>query len=311
MLRVSGLHKEFGNVVAVNNISFHVKRGVICGFIGPNGAGKTTTMRLVATLEMPNRGQVFVDGISIFEKPYQVRRMIGLMPDYFGSYPDMTVGDYVEFYARAYGVDSDVRSKRIDHVMDFTELSGLKDRMAEALSKGMRQKLNLARALVNDPKLLILDEPAAGLDPRARVELRFLIRKLADLGKTIFISSHILTELSEICDEMLIIEKGSLIKSGSIDGIKKELRKHTRIRVRLGNGEKVEDAKRLLVTLPKVESVSSSVNNVISFNHLDKEERATEILRALINGGIDVLEFKMEEDSMEDLFIKLTKGEVQ
>ena len=311
MLKVHDLRKEFKDVVAVNDTSFHVKEGAVCGFVGPNGAGKTTTMRLIATLGLPTHGEILVEGISIFEKPYEVRRIIGFMPDHFGVYPDMTVADYVEFYARAYGVDPGIRTKRIAHVMDFTELSKMDDKMVEALSKGMRQKLNLARALINDPKLLVLDEPAAGLDPRARVELRFLIRKLADVGKTVFISSHILTELSEICDEMLIIEKGTIIKGGTIDSIKNDVRKQTVVRVRLLSVDKVEEAKKLLATLPNVESISTTVKDEIIFHHIDGEESVPEILRALVNAGFDVIGFKVEEDSMEDLFMELTKGEVQ
>jgi len=311
MLQVHGLRKEFKDVVAVDDASFSVKEGAVCGFVGPNGAGKTTTMRLIATLGMPTRGEVYVEGVSIFEKPYQVRRKIGFMPDHFGVYPDMTVTDYVEFYARAYNVSPAVRASRIEHVMDFTELSKMGGKMVEALSKGMRQKLNLARALINDPRLLILDEPAAGLDPRARVELRYLIRKLADLGKTVFISSHILTELSEICDEMIIIEKGTIVKGGSIDSIKKDVRKQTVVRVRLLNGEKLDQAKKLLATLPNVESITTTVKGELTFHRIDGEETVPDVLKALVNAGFPVVEFRVEEETMEDLFMELTRGEVQ
>src|SRR5690606_23966230 len=217
MLEVYRLRKEFPNVVAVSDLSFEIERGKVCGFVGPNGAGKTTTMRMIATLDMPTRGEIRIDGSSIFDSPYAARRMIGFMPDHLGIYPDMTVTDYLEFYARAYEIESRERDRRVEEIKDFTELVKIEEKLVETLSKGMRQRLNLGRALLNDPKLLVMDEPAAGLDPRARVELKELIKQLAAIGKTLLISSHILSELGEMCDSMLVIERGELVVKGSLD----------------------------------------------------------------------------------------------
>src|SRR5579871_440084 len=214
------LHRFFGKLKAVNNVSFKALPGHVVGFIGPNGAGKTTSMRILATLDLPTAGDAFVEGYSVVDDPDSVRRILGFMPDSFGQYPNVNVVEYLDFYARAYGFKGAARRDAVERVMVFTELGKLADKPIDTLSKGLSQRLGLGRTLIHDPHVLVLDEPAAGLDPRARVELRELIHLLAvDLKKTVLISSHILTELSEICDSAAIIEAGRILACGTVDEI--------------------------------------------------------------------------------------------
>ncbi|MEX0886170.1 MAG: ABC transporter ATP-binding protein, partial [Phycisphaeraceae bacterium] len=210
-ISVTKLTRRFGQTVAVDDLSFRFGGGQIFGFVGPNGAGKTTTMRILATLDEPTTGDACIDDISVVEDPEQARRLIGFMPDSEPTHRDVTVHEYLDFFARAYGLRGARRSDTVERVESFTNLGGIREKALRALSKGMKQRVSLARALVHDPPLLVMDEPAAGLDPRARVELRELLKVLAEQGKAILISSHILTELAEICDGAVIIERGRLL----------------------------------------------------------------------------------------------------
>ncbi len=211
------LHRFFGKTRAVNDISFNVQRGHVFGYIGPNGAGKTTSMRILATLDLPSYGDAFVDGFSVVNDPEFVRRRLGFMPDSFGTYRDVNCYEYLDFFARAYGLVGRERTERLKFVLGFTGTDTMAEKPIRGLSKGMKQRLCLGRSLIHDPAVLILDEPAAGLDPRARIQLRRMIRDLADRGKTVLISSHILTELAEMCDTVGIIEQGQLLATGSVD----------------------------------------------------------------------------------------------
>ncbi|NNE91542.1 MAG: ABC transporter ATP-binding protein, partial [Verrucomicrobiales bacterium] len=219
-IEVRNLYRSFGNLKAVDGVSFTVEPGQVVGFVGANGAGKTTTMRIISTLDYPNRGIVKVGGIDVVQYPSKVRTKIGWMPDNFGTYSNMTVVEYLDFFARALGYTGPERQERVEDVMDFTDLTSLGDRLINKLSKGMGQRLCLGRALIHDPEVLILDEPAAGLDPKARVELKHLIRILAEEGKTVFISSHILSELGEMCDSLLFINNGRIIRHGTAESLK-------------------------------------------------------------------------------------------
>src|SRR5215475_2616257 len=210
------LHRVFEHTHAVNDVSFEVYAGEVFGYIGPNGAGKTTSMRILATLDEPTAGDAFVDGFSVVDDPDRVRRRLGFMPDYFGSYQNVNVLEYLDFFARAYGLAGRDRINAIGEVMEFTQLDTLAHKPIDRLSKGMKQRLCLGRTMIHDPSVLVLDEPAAGLDPRARIELREMIARLADVGKAILISSHILTELAEICHSVGIIEQGQLLAVGSV-----------------------------------------------------------------------------------------------
>ncbi|MGE9269949.1 MAG: ABC transporter ATP-binding protein, partial [Verrucomicrobiales bacterium] len=219
-IRVNSLYRYFGQLKAVNGISFEIPHGSVCGFVGANGAGKTTTMRILASLDYPTMGVAEICGINVVHHPEKVRRLIGWMPDHFGNYDHMTVLEYLDFYARAFGYSGDERRSRVQEVMEFTDLIPLADRFSNKLSKGMTQRLCLGRSLLHDPQVLIMDEPAAGLDPKARVELKHLIRVLADEGKTIFISSHILSELGEMCDSLLFVNAGRIVHHGDAESLK-------------------------------------------------------------------------------------------
>ena len=308
MLRVEGLSKTFGATLAVSDLSFHLAPGRICGFVGPNGAGKTTTMRIIATLEEPTSGEVQIDGISIFEDPYAIRRRMGFMPDHIGVYPSLTVRDTLEFYARAYEVDPAVRSKRIDQIMEFTGLAPMADQFAEKLSMGQGQRLNLGRALINDPKLMVMDEPAAGLDPRARIELRYLIKNLAEMGKTVFISSHILSELSEFCDHLLIIDHGRRVTFGSFEEIQRGLQQTFQIEIKLLDATQVEGLQRFLIERPGIEEIAPGQNATLTFTFMHEKEKIPELMREVMNAGFAVIEFKPHLMTMEDVFIHITEG---
>jgi ABC-2 type transport system ATP-binding protein len=309
MLQVEGLIKDFGPLRAVDNLSFQLDKGRICGFVGPNGAGKTTTMRIIATLDEATAGQVHVDGMSVFEHPYEVRRKIGFMPDHYGAYPSLTCEDYLEFYARAYELDRDTRRTRIAGIMEFTGLDRIAQKEVESLSKGMRQRLNLGRALINDPKLLVMDEPAAGLDPRARVEFRYLVRTLAERDKTVFISSHILTELAEICDYILIIDEGRDVVFGRFEDIRKELQEGTEITVRLLNTEELERLEMMLSERSDVSDIRADLNGMVTFGFHEELQQLPGLMREVLDQGFSVVEFKHGALSMEDIFMKITRGE--
>ena len=216
-----GLARQFGQVRAVNGVSFDVAAGQVVGLIGANGAGKTTLMRILATLDLPNSGTVHLGGVNVIDRPTVVRRRLGWMPDHVGVYRDTTVGDYLDFYARAHGFRDGELVRRLSDVIEFTELGALLDRPADALSKGQTQRLSLARTLLNDPEFLILDEPAAGLDPKARLEFKTLVRLLRARGKTLLISSHILSELGEMCDSLLFMDRGRMVHHGDTDSLRR------------------------------------------------------------------------------------------
>lgn len=219
LLEVSGLNKSFGPLKAVNNASFRIRQGQIVGLIGANGAGKTTVMRMLATLEMPDSGQILVNGIDVAGYPELVRPLIGWMPDYFYPYKNTSVREYLDFFARAYGIARERLLEAVDEVMDFTELTELQDQMINKLSKGQTQRLCLARTLISDAQLLILDEPAAGLDPKARIEFKNLVHLLKSRGKTLLISSHILSELGEMCDSLIFMDAGAIVHDGNMDDL--------------------------------------------------------------------------------------------
>jgi len=217
---VHNLHRTFGTLKAVDGVSFEIPHGSVCGFVGANGAGKTTAMRIIASLDHPTFGTAEVCGVNVVNHPAEARRILGWMPDHFGNYAHMTVLEYLDFYARALGFKGKERRARIDEVMEFTDLAPLAERFSNKLSKGMTQRLGLARTLLHDPQVLVMDEPAAGLDPKARVELKHLIRILASEGKTLFISSHILSELGEMCDSLLFIDKGRIVHHGDAESLR-------------------------------------------------------------------------------------------
>ena len=233
MIDIKKLTKTFGNLVAVGDLDLHIEVGDIFGFIGPNGAGKTTTMRILVTLLEPTHGSAFIDGLDVTRKGKEVRRRVGYMPDFMGVYDDLKVFEYLEFFAAAFGIEYSKRQGIVDGVLELTDLVSKRSAPVDSLSRGMQQRLGLARVLIHDPKVLILDEPASGLDPRARIEMRELLRELKRMGKTIMISSHILSELEEICDRVGIIEHGQLVFSGTMEEIQPRLGIQSKVRVKV------------------------------------------------------------------------------
>ncbi|MFH1268489.1 MAG: ABC transporter ATP-binding protein [Planctomycetota bacterium] len=309
MIELRGLHRYFGETKAVNDVSFEVRRGQVFGYIGPNGAGKTTSMRVLATLDLPTAGDAFIDGFSVLNDPDRVRHRLGFMPDYFGTYADVNVREYLDFFARAYRLRGAERTGAIRRVMEFTNLDVLAEKPTDGLSKGMKQRLCLGRALIHDPPVMVLDEPAAGLDPRARIEVREMIRQLANEGKAILISSHILTELAEICDVVGILEMGRLVAVGSVDEIQKQGQTaQSLVEVRLLDGT---------TTLPNWLAERSGVSHVrqdgqlVRFLHAGPVEAEADLLKAMIEAGFRVVSFGSRNKSLEDVFMQVTKGLVQ
>ncbi|HEX8441644.1 ABC transporter ATP-binding protein [Archangium sp.] len=324
LLEVKGLRRDYGALRAVDDVSFELEAGTILGFIGPNGAGKSTTMRILATLDTPTAGQVTMDGHSLVDTPDKVRPLIGYMPDRYGTYDDVTVAEFLDFFARAYGLQGRARTRRVDSVMEFTGLRPLADKLTSALSKGMKQRVALGRTLLHDPKLLILDEPADGLDPRARIELRELLRALADQGKAVLISSHILTELAEICDTCAIIEQGRLLATGKVADILAQATgaAAAELVVRLFPGEEGEAAwtraERLLLEQPRVKQVAREGDTLrVRLEHENGasagswvDESAARLLAVLVGAGVPVCAFSHRERNLEDAFMHVTKGRV-
>lgn len=308
LLEVRSITKAFGSLRAVDEVSFTVGSGQICGFIGPNGAGKTTTMRICATLDLPDSGDVLVDGNSVLDEPRLARARLGFMPDSYGAYTNTTVVDYLDFFARAYGLRGRNRSKTIREVISFTGLAPIAGKLTTALSKGMKQRLCLAKTLLHDPAVMILDEPAAGLDPRARVELRELVKALAEMGKSVLVSSHILSELSEMCDAVAVIEAGRVQVTGTVKDVIKGLRPHTEIYLR--TLDDVDAAERRLLELPRVSAVRQDRNGIV-FDFAGTDVEQAELLEMLVRTGVRPTEFSSQQSSLEDVFLRLTEGKVQ
>jgi ABC-2 type transport system ATP-binding protein len=303
-----GLHRRFDRTHAVNDVSFEVYAGEVFGYIGPNGAGKTTSMRILATLDEPTAGDAFVDGFSVIEDPDRVRRRLGFMPDYFGTYTNVNVREYLDFFARAYGLAGRERLLAIDEVMEFTLLDTMATKSIDRLSKGMKQRLCLGRTMIHNPSVLVLDEPAAGLDPRARIELRAMIGRLAEAGKAVLISSHILTELAEICDRVGIIEQGRLVAVGSVAEISKQVQDCGVVRIRV-----LRDGERLAAWLSARDDILdlSTEGDLATFRHHGDRESEAALLRSIVEAGFPVVEFGARHQSLEDVFLHVTAGRVQ
>jgi ABC-2 type transport system ATP-binding protein len=307
-IELRNLHRMFDQTHAVNDVSFEVHAGEVFGYIGPNGAGKTTSMRILATLDEPSAGNAFVDGFSVVDDPDRVRRRLGFMPDYFGTYHNVNVFEYLDFFARSYGLFGRQRLSAIAEVMEFTKLDELAEKPIDGLSKGMKQRLCLGRTLIHNPSVLVLDEPAAGLDPRARIELREMIARLAAAGKAILISSHILTELAEICDLVGILEQGRLLAVGSVTEMSAGVQVQSSVRVRV-----LEDSDRLRVWLEQRDDIGDVRldGNLAVFNHAGGPESEAALLRAVVEAGFAVVEFGAKHKSLEDVFLHVTEGRVQ
>lgn len=308
MIELRRLHRYFGGTRAVEDVTFEVAQGTVFGYIGPNGAGKTTSMRILATLDLPTYGDAMVDGFSVINDPDRVRRRLGFMPDSFGTYPNVNCAEYLDFFARAYGLAGDDRRRALRYTMGFTGLDKLAEKPIRGLSKGMKQRLCLGRAMIHDPSVLILDEPAAGLDPRARIELREMIRELAVRGKTVLVSSHILTELAEMCDRVGIIEQGRLLAVGTVEEIQRGFTPKSEVRVRvLGGGGPLVT---WLALRSDVEDPSLD-GELVRFSHQGGREAQADFLKELVLAGFRIAEFGSQQKSLEDVFMHVTRGIVQ
>jgi ABC-2 type transport system ATP-binding protein len=312
IIETQGLVKRYGKLTAVDDLSVQVVRGSIYGFVGPNGAGKTTTMRILTTLITPTAGKAYVGGYSVTEYPREVRRAIGYMPDFFGVYDDMKVWEYLDFFAACYEIPERERPKLIDDLLALVDLTHRRDDMVEDLSRGMKQRLSLARTLAHDPDVLILDEPASGLDPRARIEIRELLVEMAQMGKTIFFSSHILADVAEICTHLGIIESGQMVAQGTVEEIRRKLMPTRQITITLLN--KVDEAKQILAQIKGVADIRDLSDDQgrkrIRIDFDGNDDGVSALLPALTGQGIPVVNFSEETRDLETVFMRATKGVV-
>jgi ABC-2 type transport system ATP-binding protein len=310
-MRVNVVHlrKYYGRTRAVDDISFSFASGQIFGFVGPNGAGKSTTMRILATLDEPTAGDALVDGVSVVEDPEKARRLIGYVPDSLPTHRDLSVHDYLDFFARAYALHGRHRAQVIERIEEFTNLTGIRDKRLVALSKGMKQRVSVARALLHDPPVLVMDEPAASLDPRARIELRELLKLLSWQGKAILISSHILTELSEICTGAVIIERGRILRAGTMEQILRHDAPRRTVIIRIM--ERHEELHKRLLETPNIEAARVLVDNSIEADLNGAEDACCDLLAGLVRDGFRVAEFRQRRADLEEVFMNVTRGEVQ
>ena len=308
MIECRDLTKKYNELFAVDRLTLRLEQGDVYGFIGPNGSGKTTTMRMLATLLNPSWGEATVCGYSIYTGAKQIRRLIGYMPDFFGVYDDMKVTEYLEFFAAAYRIDGPARRRRVEQVLDYVDLGYKRDALVTSLSRGMTQRLGLARTLLHDPQVLLLDEPASGLDPRARIEMRELIKRLRRENKTIMVSSHILPELADICNKIGIIERGKLIWNGTVEAAIQAVRGKSVFTVAVLQDRNAEAAERLRL-FPEVESVTPDPKtHALDVRLKDGYEDGSFIPERLLQAGFRLRLFKEKEINIEDVFMRITKG---
>jgi len=305
MIETNDLTKMYGELYALNRLNLTLHQGDVYGFIGPNGAGKTTTMRILATLLNPSWGEATVCGYSIYTGSKEIRRVIGYMPDFFGVYDDMKVIEYLEFFAAAYRIKGPARRKICEEVLELVDLTYKRDALVTSLSRGMTQRLGLARTLLHDPQVLLLDEPASGLDPRARIEMRALLKELRSMGKTILVSSHILPELADICNKIGIIEQGQLFVNGEVTDVMKQVRSD--IVLNIAVADRQTDAANLLESQPEVESVHDK-NGVLVVKLNEGVNQYGFLASRLVHQGYDLTLFKEDEINLETAFMHLTKG---
>lgn len=307
MIETIGLTKKYGSLYALQDLNLTVEDGTVFGFVGANGAGKSTTFSILATLLQPTAGDAFVNGLSVTKNAHEVRKQIGYMPDFFGVYDQLKADEYLDFYGASYGLKPRDREKLIPQLLELVNLSHKRYEYVDLLSRGMKQRLCLARALIHDPNILILDEPASGLDPRARVEMREILRELKSMGKTILISSHILPELAEMCDSIGVIDTGRLIAQGSVSEIQAQLQSEKVMRVKVAGPVSVVSA--FFENDPFVSQiVEKPENNLIEFLYRGSEEEQMVLLRKAMAAQLPILSFAEEETDLEDVFMAITKG---
>ncbi len=317
IIETRGLTKRYGRLTAVEELDLTVEEGVVFGFIGPNGAGKTTTMRILVTLLRPTAGEAWVAGHSVLKERRDVRRAIGYMPDFFGVYGDMKVWEYLDFFAACYEIPLETRQRLVDDLLELVDLAGRRDDYVDALSRGMKQRLCLSRALAHDPQVLILDEPASGLDPRARIEIRELLRELQAMGKTIFVSSHILSEIEEICTHIGIIEAGRLVAAGTLEEMRQRIQAQRVVRIGLmgqdfcGLSRAVGEVHAWLADRPdvvRVEPVAGNGEGDLQVVFTGNDDALARLLSEMVGMGFPVMMFHEKTGDLEDVFMRLTEG---
>lgn len=306
MLKVEGLVKKYGKFTAVNQLNLCVDNGSIFGFVGPNGAGKTTTMKIIAGLLDADGGNVYIDGVNLLDNQDMLKQKIGYMPDFFGVYNNLRVDEYMDFFAGTYYIPYSERKEIIDNLLELVDLTHKRNDYVDGLSRGMKQRLCLARSLVHNPDILILDEPASGLDPRARIEMKEILKQLSTLNKTIIISSHILPELAEMCTEIGIINNGRIVDSGSVSEIMHHISKERVIEVK--TTDKKAELINLLEQLPYVHKIVDNTFEVC-FSYTGDDDGLVYILSQIVKNNIPVLSYKEKEGNLEDIFMQLTGGE--
>lgn len=307
MIEIINLTKRYGNFTALDSLQLQIDKGTVCGFVGQNGAGKSTTFSILATLLAPTSGTAYINGYNIQKEPKLVRRQLGYMPDFFGVYDQLKASEYLHFYGASYGIPLNERQKLIPQLLDLVNLTHKQDSYVDLLSRGMKQRLCLARSLIHDPEVLILDEPASGLDPRARVEMREILKELKSMGKTILISSHILPELAEMCDSLGIIDQGKLVAEGSVSNIQDKLKGEKIINVKtIGDLAK---AAQFFEDDPNVYKLNrGEAENTLQFTYKGTEHEQTELLKKAIRNNIPISSFSEVETDLEDVFMEITKG---
>jgi ABC-2 type transport system ATP-binding protein len=308
IIETINLTKRYGDLVALNNLHLNIEEGECFGYIGPNGAGKTTTIKILATLLQPTWGEARICGYVIGYQSRKIRPLIGYVPDFFGAYQDMVVSEYLEFFASAYGITGQQRTRIVGDVLSLTDLTYKQDALVDSLSRGMKQRLSIARVLLHDPKVLLLDEPASGLDPRARIEIRELLKELHRMGKTIVISSHILPELADLCSTVGILERGELLFHGSVREATRRARMGIRLQVRVA--DKLDLAAQVIGRLEPVKAVQMNDGH-LSVELKEGVNDYSFLARALVENRLPLQELKEEEVNLETAFLRLTKGIVQ
>lgn len=307
MIKTVDLTKKYGDAFAIRAIDLDLEAGDLFGFIGPNGAGKTTTMRIIATLLEPSWGEAYVCGHSVHTQPKEIRRLVGYMPDFFGVYDDMTVVEYLEFFAAAYRINGVDRRKRVNEMLDIVDLDFKRDAFANTLSRGQTQRLGLARTLLHDPQVLLLDEPLSGLDPRARIEMRNLLRRLGEMGKTVIVSSHILPELADVCNKVGIIDRGELKQNAKVTEIIRMVRQHTVLIIQPSQRDQMQQIADLFENHPLVQSTQPGDGAVRVILNSDTDDYS-ELPKLLIENGVGLKRFSEEELDLESAFMALTQG---
>ncbi len=305
MIETRNLTKRYGDLIAVNNINLRLEDGDVFGFIGPNGSGKTTTMRMVATLLNPDHGEAYVCGKSIYTNQEEIRRLVGFMPDFFGVYDDMTVIEYLEFFAAAYRIDGADRRKVAEEKLEIVDMTFKRDAMVSQLSRGQTQRIGLARTLLHDPQVLLLDEPASGLDPRARIEIRNMLKRLGEMKKTVIVSSHILPELADVCTHVGIIEKGNLLFDGNVAEVMKKARERVRLHIQV-DGDMQRAAK--MIGENDASENTKVENDMIVVTLKPEVEDYSFLSKLIIENGFGLKLFREEEVNLETAFMELTKG---